>query len=153
MTATTSPDPIVECIHRWHAHIEGGWEGGFDTLLHEDCVFLSPIVFTPQVGREVTKLYLTAAGGTLGGGNLSPAEREAQKVDGGGFRYTKEILDGHHAMLEFETTMGTTAVNGVDIITCDDDAMITEFRVMVRPLQAVNVVHEQMMAMLEKLGG
>ncbi len=145
-------DPIHACIERWHQHVRGELEGGLDTLLHEDCVFVSPIVFTPQQGREVTKLYLAAAGGTIGGGDKSPEERESEKAAGGGFRYVKQILQGHHAMLDFETTMAGKYVNGVDIITCDDDSMITEFKVMIRPLQAINLVHEQMKSMLEKLG-
>jgi hypothetical protein len=54
-------------------------------------------------------------------------------------------------MLEFETTMDGKYVNGVDIITCDDDGAIVEFKVMIRPLQAVNLVHGAMKAMLERL--
>ena len=70
---------------------------------------------------------------------------------GGGFRYTKEICQGRSAMLEFETQIDGKYVNGVDIITCDDDGMIVEFKVMIRPLQAINLVHAQMKAMLERL--
>ena len=146
-------DPIHDCIAAWHLHLRGEHPGGLDDLLHDDVEFISPIVFTPQVGKEITKLYLNAAGGTIGGGDKSAEERAAEKAEGKGFRYTKEILAGHYAMLEFETTMAGKYVNGVDIITCDDDAKIIEFRVMIRPLQAVNLVHEQMKAMLERLGG
>ena len=71
----------------------------------------------------------------------------------GGVGYTKEIRQGNQAMLEFETSIDGKYVNGVDIITCDDDGMITEFKVMIRPLQAINLVHEQMKAMLERMGG
>ena len=85
--------------------------------------------------------------GTLGG---EPSDGGGGS-GGGGFRYTKEIVQGHHAMLEFETTVEGKFVNGVDIITCDDDGLITEMKVMIRPLQAVNIVHQQMMAMLETL--
>ena len=144
-------DPIRVTLERWHQHLAGNLPGGLDAILHPDCVFLSPIVFTPQRGRDVTKLYLGAAGATLVGGANSGGDI---KVDGGSpFRYVKEIAEGHHAMLEFETTMhdGTrdVAVNGVDILTCDDDGMVVEFKVMVRPLQAVNLVHAQMKAQLE----
>ena len=59
--------PIDICIANWHRHLRGELPGGLDAILHEDCTFLSPIVFTPQQGRDVTKLYLTAAGSTLGG--------------------------------------------------------------------------------------
>lgn len=149
---TTDPgSPIERCIAHWHLQLRGELEGGLDAILHEDCVFLSPIVFTPQQGREITKLYLTAAGGTLGGESASVTDAVSDDA-GGGFRYVKEILQGNHAMLEFETTVEGKYANGVDIITCDDDAMITEFKVMMRPLQAINAVHAQMKAMLEQLG-
>jgi len=144
----TDTEPIHTCIERWHQHLLGDLPGGLDALLHEDCVFLSPIVFTPQEGREITKLYLGAAGNTLGGDD---AEVGDSGSSGGSFGYSKHILQGHHAMLEFETTIDGKFINGVDIITCDDDAMITEFRVMIRPLQAVHLVHQQMKDMLEQM--
>lgn len=55
-------------------------------------------------------------------------------------------------MLEFETTVEGKYVNGVDIITCNNRGRITEFRVMIRPLQAVNLIHAQMKAMLDSMG-
>jgi hypothetical protein len=151
--ADTTSEPIHECIERWHQHIRGELPGGLDALLHEDCVFLSPIVFTPQRGREVTKLYLRAAGSTLA--DVDPAASTPSVESAGSFRYTKEIRQGHCAMLEFETTIDVDGegkyANGVDIITCDDDGLIVEFKVMMRPLQAINAVHAQMKAMLEQL--
>jgi len=147
-------DPIETCIDNWHLHLRGELPGGLDSILHEDCTFLSPIVFSPQHGREVTKLYLTAAAGTLGGTDSTGVSDAVTSTSSeGGFRYIKEILQGHHAMLEFETTVEGKYANGVDIVTCDDDAMITEFKVMMRPLQAINAVHAQMKAMLEQLSG
>ena len=150
----SSSDPIHGCIERWHAHLRGELPGGLDALLHEDCVFLSPIVFTPQRGREITKLYLRAAGGTLA--DVDPdGDATGIASEGSKFSYTKVIREGHHAMLEFETTIDVDGeqkyANGVDIITCDDDGMITEFKVMMRPLQAIHAVHAQMKAMLDQL--
>jgi hypothetical protein len=142
-----SNDPINLCLQRWHRHLRSELDGGFDALLHDDCVFFSPIVFTPQRGAAITSLYLQAAFATLGG---EPPSHEGTP-ESGTFRYVKEIATGHHAMLEFETTIGGKFANGVDIITCDDDAKITEFKVMIRPLQAVNAVHAQMKAMLESM--
>jgi len=147
----TDNDPIHTCIERWHQHLEGALAGGLDALLHQDCVFLSPIVFTPQEGREITKLYLGAAGNTLGGDDAQLGDDTPSGESGGSFGYSKRILQGHHAMLEFETSIDGKYINGVDIITCDDDAMITEFKVMIRPLQAVNLVHQQMKDMLEQM--
>ena len=150
---------IETTIERWHQYLRGDLDGGLDELLHPDCVFLSPIVFTPQQGREVTKLYLQAAGATFtqgadeqsnGGDDQHGGGTSGAKVPGA-FRYVKQVLTGNHAVLEFETTMDGTYVNGVDIITCDDDGLIVEFKVMLRPLQAVNLVHAQMKAMLERM--
>ena len=145
-------EPIDLCLDRWHRHLRGDLDGGLDAVLHPDCVFLSPIVFTPQEGREITKMYLTAAGATLADVEPGGKPDDITPSSGSGkFRYTKEIRQGHHAMLEFETEVDGKYANGVDILTCDDDGMITEFKVMMRPLQAINAVHAQMKAMLERL--
>lgn len=140
--------PIHAVIERWHAHLRGELPGGLDELLHDDVVFYSPIVYTPQEGKAITTMYLMAAGQTLPGERPegAPASEGA-----GGFRYTKHVLDGDTAVLEFETTVEGKYVNGIDIIRCDDDGKIVEFRVMIRPLQAVNLVHAQMKAMLEQM--
>lgn len=141
---------IETTVAKWHQHLRGELPGGLDELLHDDVVFLSPIVFTPQRGKDITKLYLGAAGQTFGG-EPKQADGDAPATPSAGFHYVKEVVAGHHAVLEFETTMDGTSVNGVDIITCDDEGKIIEFKVMIRPLQAVNKVHEQMRAMLEKM--
>ncbi len=140
---------IEKTIDDWHKHLKGELPGGLDSLLAEDVVFYSPIVFSSQKGREVTKLYLNAAGATLGGGGDS--EKKDEKTDQISFGYTKEVLCGHHAVLEFETSVEGKYMNGVDIITCNDEGKIIEFKVMVRPLQAIQAVHRQMAAMLEKM--
>ncbi|MGA0237144.1 MAG: nuclear transport factor 2 family protein [Acidimicrobiales bacterium] len=142
-------DPIFSVMDRWFQHLRGELEGGLDALLHEDCVFLSPVVYTPQRGREITKRYLTAAGTVLPG---EPTDDSAPSAgSSAGFGYTKHVVQGTHAVLEFETTVDGMYVNGVDIITCDDDGWITEFKVMMRPYKALEVVRDQMMATMEKL--
>jgi len=137
---------IHEVIEKWHRHIRRELPGGLDELLDDDVVFLSPIVFTPQEGKEITKLYLGAAGNTLGGNNDGKGGKQVPK-----FRYIKEILDGNHAVLEFESEIDGKYVNGIDMITCNDAGKITEFKVMIRPLQAIHAIHQQMAAMLEKM--
>ncbi len=140
---------IEQTMAKWEQHLRGNLPGGLDELLHDDVVFYSPVVFTPQEGKAVTKLYLEAAGQTLPG--EASDEAAGDKKGSGGFRYTKKVLDGHVAVLEFETTVEGKYVNGVDIIRCDDEGRIVEFRVMIRPLQAINAVHRQMAAMLETM--
>ena len=143
--------PINAVIERWHAHMRGELENGLDQLLHDDVVFYSPIVYTPQRGKAITTLYLQAAGQTLPG-EKPQKQTGTDAVDSSkGFRYTKEILDGYNAILEFETTIEGKYVNGIDMITCNDAGKIIEFRVMIRPLQAINLVHKQMGEMLDKM--
>jgi hypothetical protein len=139
---------IQQVIHQWHAYMRGNLPNGLDILLDDDVVFYSPIVFTPQVGKEITKMYLLAAGQTLPGEKSAPSQTEEPSQK---FRYTKQVLDGNTAVLEFETTIEGKYANGVDIITCNDAGKITEFRVMMRPLQAINAVHRQMGQALEKM--
>jgi len=140
---------IEKTMEKWHQHLRGELEGGLDELIDEDCVFYSPIVFSPQRGKELTKMYLNAAGATFTAG--SKGDSPAENVKESAFRYAKEVLCGNHAVLEFESKVGDTYINGVDIITCNDAGQIIEFKVMIRPLQAVNMMHKQMKAMLEKM--
>ena len=128
---------IERVIDRWHQHLRGELAGGLDDLLDDDVVFYSPIVYTPQRGKAITSVYLEAAKATLPGEGT------------GTFTYTKQVLSGDTAVLEFETTVGGKYVNGVDIIRSNPAGRIVEFRVMIRPLQAVTIVHEQMKAALE----
>ena len=141
---------IDAVIEKWHAHLRGDLPGGLDELLDDDVVFYSPIVYTPQQGKAITTLYLEAAGQTLPG-DPSTSTSSGNGASDGGFRYTKTVMAGDTAVLEFETTVEGKYVNGVDIIRCNDEGRIIEFRVMIRPLQAVNLVHQQMAAMLEQM--
>lgn len=139
---------IEQVIEKWHLNMRGQLPGGLDELLDDDVVFYSPIVYTPQAGKAVTKMYLQAAGQTLPGDTSAPAKHGES---GGGFHYTKSVLAGDTAVLEFETTVEGKYVNGVDIIRCNDEGRIVEIRVMIRPLQAINLVHAQMKAALERI--
>ena len=123
-----------EVIDRWHDMMSASAHDGLFELLAEDCIFWSPVVHTPQRGRDITYLYLSAA----------------SQVFGGDFRYVSEMVDGSRAVLEFTCAIDDIQVNGVDIIQVRNRQII-EFKVMVRPLKAVNKVHERMMSMLEHL--
>jgi len=138
---------IEQNIKKWHDLIRGEYPGGLDELLAEDVVFYSPVVFTPQKGKDLAKLYLMAAGNTFGGDD---AKKEGDLEDSS-FRYIKEVTSGNHAVLEFETKMDGKYVNGVDVITFNEEGKISEFKVLIRPLQAVNILHMRMQKMLEKM--
>ena len=127
---------IEDVVARWHRYMAGDLPGGLEELLAEDVVFYSPVVYTPQRGKEITTRYLEAAAASLAGDAADDPERA--------FRYTKQVFGGDTAVLEFETSLDGKYVNGVDIIRCDDAGRIVEFRVMMRPLQAIQAVHEAM---------
>jgi hypothetical protein len=96
---------IEQTIENWHRQLKGELPGGLDALLADDVVFYSPVVFTPQKGVEITKAYLNAAYNTFGDAEGEASERAAGDGESKGFRYTKKILSGNSAMLEFETEM------------------------------------------------
>lgn len=124
-----NPHPIAT----WHHLVQTGDPSGLDRLLADDAVFISPIVHAPQHGKALASAYLSAAFKVF----FNPS-----------FRYVREILGPTDAMLEFETEVDGILVNGVDIIKWNDAGQIIEFKVMIRPLKAVNVIHERMGAML-----
>lgn len=141
-------DPIEQTVADWHRFIRGELPGGLDQLLHDEVVFLSPIVFTPQEGRELTELYLRGAGVSFGG----EAGDGPGPATGRSFHYVKEVVDGDHAVLEFEAEVDGIVVNGVDILTVDHDGRIVEFKVMLRPLKAIELMHARMREALAHLG-
>lgn len=120
-------------IQQWHALVRAHDPSRLDALLAEDAVFISPVVHTPQRGKAITKAYLSAA-------FLVFFNQD--------FRYVREIVGPSDAMLEFQTDIDGVLVNGVDIITWNAAGQITEFKVMVRPLKAITIVHERMSAIL-----
>ncbi|GLQ07889.1 nuclear transport factor 2 family protein [Sneathiella chinensis] len=122
-------------IDRWHEVIKSGDIKALEALLDDEAVFHSPVVFTPQRGRRITTLYLAAAFQVLGGSS---------------FKYLREVIGETDAVLEFQTEIDGITINGIDMIQWNDAGKITDFKVMVRPLQAINKVHEKMGEMLEK---
>jgi hypothetical protein len=67
------------------------------------------------------------------------------------FRYVREISGPSDAVLEFEVQIDGTLVNGVDLLKFDDAGRILEFKVMLRPLKAINLIHERMGEMMQAL--
>ena len=139
----------MNAIEKWYEVIKSDNPDKYDEVLAEDCVFYSPVVYTPQRGREITKMYLMAAGGVFGGED-SPKKILDEKSPSK-FKYIKEIIGESSAVLEFETEIDGIYVNGIDLISWNEENKITEFKVIVRPLQAVNKLHQQMQNMLERM--
>jgi hypothetical protein len=123
-------------LETWHRLVRTQDSSGLNTLLAKDAVFYSPVVHAPQHGRKLACYYLSAA---------------FQVFFNPNFRYVREIVGASDAMLEFETEIDGVLVNGVDLIKWNDAGQIIEFKVMIRPLKAINVIHQRMAAMLHEL--
>lgn len=120
-------------ISDWHNIVRTRDAGGLGELLADDVIFYSPVVHTPQIGKPITTMYLSAAVHVFG--NES-------------FRYVREIVGESDAVLEFETEIDGITINGVDMIKWNDEGKIVEFKVMVRPLKAINLIFQKMGEML-----
>ncbi len=118
----------------WHRLVRTRDPAGLNDLLAEDAVFYSPVVHTPQCGRKLAVWYLNAAFHVF----FNPS-----------FRYVREIVGASDAMLEFQTEIDGVLVNGVDLIKWNDAGQIVEFKVMLRPLKAINIIHQRMAQMLQ----
>ena len=116
-------------LDTWHRLVRTGDAAGLHELVAEDAVFHSPVVHAAQHGRETTVLYLSAAFRVF----FNPS-----------FRYVRELVGPNDAMLEFETEIDGIRVNGVDLITWNAENRITSFKVMLRPLKGMSVVHQKM---------
>lgn len=126
---------MEENLERWHRVVRDRDVRGLHELLAKRAVFHSPVVHTPQEGREVVAGYLVAAMHVLGNEH---------------FRYVREVASGSDAVLEFVTVVDGIEINGVDMIHWNEAGQIDEFKVMVRPLKAINLVHQMMGAMLAR---
>ena len=119
----------------WHAYMaDGGDPQALKDLLAEDAVFHSPVVHSPQEGKAKVMLYLLSAAKVLGNDS---------------FNYVREIIDGNDALLEFTCEIDGIAINGIDLIRFDETGKIIDFKVMVRPVKAVNKLWEMMAAQLQ----
>ena len=139
----------MSAVEKWYEVMKSNDMDKLDELLAEDVVFYSPVVYTPQKGKDITKMYLMAAGGVFGEGTKDAMSDSNESQSN--FKYIKEIIGEKSALLEFESEMDGIYVNGVDVISWNEEEKITEFKVIIRPLQAVNMLHKKMQAMLENM--
>jgi len=123
-------------LDNWHQLIEDRNAAGLDDILADDAVFHSPVVHTPQRGKALTKLYLSAAIMVLGGNK---------------FEYVREVIGESDAVLEFTAELDGIIINGVDMVHWNEDGKIDDFKVMIRPLKAVNLLHGLMKQMLGQM--
>ncbi|MEO7251772.1 MAG: nuclear transport factor 2 family protein [Arenimonas sp.] len=124
----------INPVGKWHEIVRTKDIVALESLLAEKVVFHSPVVHSPQPGRAITLKYLAAA---------------FQAIFNESFRYVREIVGERDAALEFEVEIDGIRVNGVDLIAWNEAGEIVDFKVMVRPLKAINLVHQKMAEMLQ----
>lgn len=127
-----------ENLQKWYDLVENHDAKALSDLIADDAVFHSPIVHTPQEGKALTYMYLSAAVNVLGNDD---------------FCYVNEFVSENGAVIEFNTTIDGIKIDGIDMMTFNEEGKISEFKVMIRPLKAINKVHEMMHAMLNQMAG
>jgi hypothetical protein len=128
----------IDTLAAWHSLVNTRNPDALSALLADDAVFHSPVVHTPQVGKALTSMYLLGA---------------FQVFFNETFRYVRELKSDRDAVLEFQVTIDGISVNGVDMIKWNDEGQIIEFKVMLRPLKAINLIHQKMGALLQATRG
>lgn len=119
----------------WHEVIFNQDRTKLLEILADDVVFYSPVVHTPQKGKQLTFMYLSAAFVVFFNDT---------------FKYVREVVNETETLLEFEVEIDGILVNGIDMISWDDEGKITSFKVMIRPLKAMNLIHAKMGELLTK---
>ncbi|MFD0861246.1 nuclear transport factor 2 family protein [Sungkyunkwania multivorans] len=122
----------------WHQFLSDRDFSKLDELIAEDAVMHSPVVWTPQKGKKIVSMYLIAAGNIIANDH---------------FQCVREVCEGNNAFLEFKTEIDGITVEGIDMITFNDEGKLQDIKVMVRPLKAVNIVHQKMGEFLMKMKG
>jgi SnoaL-like domain len=125
----------LNTVRAWHQLVESRNSSGLDALLSDDVIFHSPVVHTAQVGKAITKQYLAAA---------------FRVFFNESFRYTREVVGNHDAVLEFQVEIEGISVNGVDMLKWNAAGQIIDFKVMIRPLKAINLIHQKMAAIVAR---
>lgn len=124
----------IDTLSTWHDLVSSRNAKGLGGILSENVVFHSPVVHTPQVGKAITTQYFAAA--------FRVFFNET-------FKYVREVVGPRDAVLEFQVDIDGISVNGVDMIMWDDEGKIVEFKVLIRPLKAINLIHQKMGAILQ----
>ena len=134
LTMARDAKPWLDPVAGWLRIAHDRDASGLAALLADEVVFHSPVVHTPQRGKAVTTLYLSAA---------------LQVFGNPGFRYVREVRGERDAVLEFELEIDGIRINGVDLLRWDDAGQVIDFKVMLRPLKAVHLIQQRMASLLE----
>lgn len=129
-------DERPAALQHWHRVVQERDPGQLSDLLAQEAVFHSPVMHRPQEGRDLVAMYLTGA---------------MQVLANDTFHYVREVVGKYDAVLEFETVVDGLTINGVDMIRWDEAGQIVDFKVMVRPRRALDLLQQRMAQLLQSL--
>lgn len=124
---------MTDTLQLWHKFVATQDATILNEILADNVQFHSPFVWKPKDGKAITTVILTT---------VTQVFQE--------FRYVREILDGNNWALEFEAKIGELTLRGVDLIQLNEDGLIIDFEVMVRPANALQVLGLEMSRRLEQ---
>lgn len=132
----TIEQKIQATLKKWHTVVASKNMSTLPSIIHPDAVFRSPMAHTPYPGRDILVYALS---------NVIEIFED--------FTYHREFIstDGYSVTLEFSAHIGKKQLKGVDLIKFNDDGLITEFEVMIRPASALMALGEQMAPRMMKL--
>lgn len=122
-------------LQQWHQLLKERNPAQLQEILADNVILHSPVIHRNIEGKAMVSMYLTAA--------LHTFANES-------FTYDRQFMADNAAVLEFSTEIDGIHVNGIDMITWNDEGKIVDFKVMVRPLKAINLINDKMTALLEK---
>ena len=123
-------------MHSFRKAVEAHDEAAIEALLADDVVFTSPVAFKPYPGKPITAAILRGVMRVF--------------VD---FRYIREIADanGRDYALVFEATVAGKRITGCDFLHVNDEGLIDDFMVMVRPLSGATALADAMGAQFDRI--
>ena len=133
MTHAGLKPAVARSLETWHRLIETRDLSGLPAIVHADAEFRSPMAFKPYRSREAVVLILSTV--------ITIFEN---------FTYHRTLVseDGLNVVLEFSADVGGKSLKGIDLVRFDEDGLIVEFEVMIRPLNGLQALGAEMGARL-----
>jgi hypothetical protein len=135
MTSNLNPN-VAASLEKWHAMVASKNLGDIASIIHPDASFRSPMAFKPYQSAQAVTLLLSTV---------------IQVFED--FEYHRQLAsdDGLSVVLEFSARVGEKNLKGIDLIQFDAEGRITDFEVMIRPLNGLQALGAEMGARLGHL--
>lgn len=134
------PDPIDTFDREWHRIVAAKDRAGLERVLAEDVTLGVPPYWQKLHGRAIAVHLLNLIIHTIDD-----------------FTYHREWRNGRELALEFTGHVGEAELQGIDLISLDEQGMVANLDVLMRPANAIielrGIIAPQMAAFLEARAG